>query len=275
MAAGIATVLVALALLSGLLYLQQPAMIFFPHPTLGATPADWGMAYEDVNFSAADGVALHGWYIPREGAQQVLLFFHGNAGNIAHRGESVAIFHELGLDVFIFDYRGYGRSSGTPSEAGLYDDARGAWRYLTDTKSFDGRDIVIFGRSLGGAVAARLASETSPGAVIVESAFSSARDVARAVFPLLSHITVLRFDFDASAYIRGVTAPVLVLHSREDEIMPYELGRRLYEAANEPRMFVELHGDHNGGFLLSQPGYGRALQRFLRNSLSTVHVEEK
>lgn len=274
MAGSVATVLVAAALLSGLLYLQQPAMIFFPYATLDATPADWGVDYEDVHFAAADGVALHGWYIPREGARQVVLFLHGNAGNISHRGESVAIFHDLGLDVFIIDYRGYGRSSGKPSEAGLYEDARGAWRYLTGTKGFAGRDIVIFGRSLGGVVAARLASEVAPGAVIIESAFSSARDVARAVFPVLSRVTVVRYEFDAAAYVRRVGAPVLVLHSREDEIMPFELGRRLFEAANEPKEFVELRGDHNAGFLLSQPGYGRALQRFLRECL-IVHAEEK
>jgi fermentation-respiration switch protein FrsA (DUF1100 family) len=272
MAGSIATVLLGIALLGGLLYLQQPSMIFFPHATLSATPADWGMAYEDVNFPAADGAALHGWYIPREGARQVVLFLHGNAGNISHRGESVAIFHALGLDVFIFDYRGYGRSSGKPSEAGLYDDARGAWRYLTGQKGFDGRGVVIFGRSLGGVVAAKLASEVSPGAVIIESAFSSAREVASAVFPVLSYVTPLRFEFDAAAYIRHVRAPVLVLHSREDEIMPFELGRRLYQAANEPKEFVELRGDHNGGFLLSQPGYGRALRRFINES-PAVHAE--
>lgn len=269
MAGGIATVVLAIMLLSGLLYLQQPAMIFFPTSKLSATPTDWGMVYQDVDFAAAGDVPLHGWYVPREGARHVVLFLHGNAGNISYRGESVAVFHDLGFDVFIFDYRGYGRSGGKPTETGLYDDARAAWRFLTEKKGFAASDIVVFGRSLGGVVAAKLASEMVPGVVIIESAFSSARDMARAVFPVLSHITPLRYEFDAADYLRRVSAPVLLLHSPEDEIIPFELGERLYQAANDPKAFVELHGDHNTGFLLSQPGYGRALQQFLNDHLTT------
>ena len=201
-----------------------------------------------------------------------MLFLHGNAGNISHRGESVAIFHALGVDVFIFDYRGYGRSGGRPSEDGLHRDAAAAWAYLTESRGFAARDVVIFGRSLGGVVAARLAAGLKPGALIVESAFTSARDVANAVFPLLSRLVVLRYEFPAAEYIGQVTVPVLVLHSREDEIMPFRLGEGLYAAASEPKTFVELRGDHNTGFLASQPGYGRALQSFLAKHL-TVHVE--
>lgn len=256
------------ALLSGLLYLQQPSMVFFPLKTLDATPADWGLEYETVRFTTSDGVVLHGWYIPREGARQVLLFLHGNAGNISHRGESVRIFHDIGVSVLIFDYRGYGLSDGRPTESGLYLDADAAWNYLVEQRGIDARDVVVFGRSLGGVVAARLASVVNPGAVIVESAFSSAREVARAVFPLLARITVLRYEFAAADYLAGASAPVLVLHSRDDEIMPFELGERLYEAASEPKAFVEMRGDHNTGFLLSQPGYAQALQQFLAGELT-------
>jgi len=264
MVSSIVTVLLAVVLLSGLLYVQQPAMIFFPSSTLSSTPADWGLAHQDVDFAAVDGVPLHGWYIPRQGARRVVLFLHGNAGNISHRGDSVAVFHDLDLDVFIFDYRGYGRSGGKPSERGLYDDARAAWRYLTEEKGIVARNIVIFGRSLGGVVAAKLASEVKPGVVIIESAFSSARDMARAVFPVLSHITLLRYEFNAADYLNRVRAPVLVIHSPDDEIIPFALGEHLYQAANEPKAFFELHGDHNNGFLLSQPDYSLKLQRFLK-----------
>jgi fermentation-respiration switch protein FrsA (DUF1100 family) len=265
MAGGVASILLGIALFGGLVWLQQPSMIFFPSARLVMTPEDWGLAYDDVTFSAEDGVSLHGWYVPRAGtgARNVVLFLHGNAGNISHRGESVRIFHDLGLDVFIFDYRGYGRSGGRPSEAGLYEDASAAWRQLTETRGIHGRNVVIFGRSLGGAVAARLASEVDPGAVIIESGFTSARDVARAVFPVVSRLSVVRFEFPAAASLAQVTAPVLVLHSRDDEIMPFELGERLYHAAREPKAFVELRGDHNAGFLMSQPGYGLALGQFL------------
>ena len=255
--------LVGLVLLNGLMYVAQPHMIFYPLDALDATPSDWGLEYRDVALRTDDGVELHGWYIPREGARQVLLFLHGNAGNVSHRRESIDIFHRLGLDVFIIDYRGYGRSRGRPDEPGLYRDAEAAWRYLTDERGFDPADIVIFGRSLGGAVAAQLASGVRPGGVILESSFSSAREFARAQFPVLSRLILLRYDFAAAAAMRRVQAPVLVLHSRDDEIVPFELGRKLYTAANEPKRFVELRGGHNTGFLTSQPDYEVALEDFL------------
>jgi fermentation-respiration switch protein FrsA (DUF1100 family) len=245
------------------MYLQQPAMTFYPVRGLAATPADWGLAHEDVVFDTDDGLQLHGWYIPRPGARRVLLFMHGNAGNISHRGDSVSIFHQLGLNVFIFDYRGYGRSQGSPDEQGLYRDAAAAWRYLVETRAVDAGDIIVFGRSLGGAVAARLASGVEPAALILESTLSSSKDFARRVFPLLSRLVLLRFEFDTAAYVRQVDCPVLVLHSPDDEIMPYALGRKVYEAAGEPKQFIDLRGDHNSGFLLSQPGYQRHLADFI------------
>jgi fermentation-respiration switch protein FrsA (DUF1100 family) len=257
------TILIGTVLLNGLMYFQQPRMIFFPWRTLDANPADWGLAYADVQIETSDAVALHGWFIPREGARRVVLFLHGNAGNISHRRDSVDIFHRLGLDVFIIDYRGYGQSEGTPGEQGLYRDAEAAWRYLTEVRGFDGSEIVIFGRSLGGAVAAELASGVDAGGVILESSFSSARDFSRKVFPLLSRLVALRFAFDAAAAIAQTRSPVLVLHSPDDEIMPIELGRRLFQAAPEPKQFVELRGDHNGGFLASQPAYEQALAAFI------------
>jgi fermentation-respiration switch protein FrsA (DUF1100 family) len=245
------------------MYLQQAAMIFFPDRLLNATPASWGLAYEDVFLSAEDGVELHGWYIPRQGSNRVLLFMHGNAGNISHRGESIAIFHRLGLNVLIFDYRGYGQSQGEPSEHGLYQDAAAAWQYLIETRGFDSQDIILFGRSLGGAVAAKLASEVQAGGVILESTFSSARDVAASLFPILSRLIVLRYGFDTAAYLNGVVCPVLVLHSPEDDIIPFYLGEKVYQAAGEEKLFVKIQGDHNGGFLQSQPRYEQELGRFI------------
>lgn len=263
MLGSIVTSLLVLVLLSGWLYLQQPSMIFFPYPELATTPTEWGLEYDDVSLKTQDGTRLHGWYIPRQESDQVILFFHGNAGNISHRGESVAIFHRLGLNVFIFDYRGYGHSQGKPSEAGLYEDARAAWHYLTVTRGIDKANISIFGRSLGATVAAKLASETQPRVLILESAFSSARDMAKVVFPILSHVVILRFRFDTADYIRGVMSPLLVVHSPEDEIVPFQLGEKVYQAANKPKQFVAIKGDHNTGFLRSQPAYEQALEEFI------------
>ena len=257
------TLLVLVVALNAWMYLMQPGMVFFPTRALDATPEQWGLAYEDVRFSTADGMNLHGWYLPREGARGTLLFFHGNAGNISHRGDSIRIFNRLGLNVFIIDYRGYGRSDGSPDETGLYTDARAAWDWLTQERNVPADSIVIFGRSLGGVVAVQLAAEVQAAGLIVESAFSSARDVADEIFPLLSRLVWLRFRFDARRAIADVRFPVLIMHSRHDEIIPYANGKRLFEAAQEPRRFFEMRGDHNSGFLQSQPEYGNALEQFL------------
>lgn len=267
MTTSIVTVILGLMLLNVFMYLQQPSMIFYPSRELVAKPTDWGLDYSDVRLVTDDGVALHSWYIPRPGAQRALLFFHGNGGNISHRGDSVPIFHRLGFNVLIIDYRGYGQSEGRPSEAGLYRDAAAAWRYLTESRGIKGKDVVIFGRSLGGAVAAQLASRVEAGALILESTLSSARDFAATAFPLLSHVLYMRFDFDSAAQLQKVKYPVLVLHSPEDEIMPYHLGEKLFAAAREPKQFVALRGDHNSGFLISQPEYEQALSTFIATSL--------
>jgi fermentation-respiration switch protein FrsA (DUF1100 family) len=255
---------VSLLLINAYMYFQQPRMIFYPYHELFQTPADWGLEYEDVTLETKDGVQLHGWYIPHSQSQHVLLFFHGNAGNISHRRDSIEIFHRLGLNVFIIDYRGYGKSKDKPSESGLYQDARTAWDFITAEKGYTSQQIIIFGRSLGGVIAANLASEVQARGLILESSFSSARDFARVVFPILARLVWIRYDFNTVASIQHVNAPLLVLHSPEDEIMPFHLGERVFEAANEPKHFVRLRGDHNYGFIKSQPEYEQALKSWLQ-----------
>jgi fermentation-respiration switch protein FrsA (DUF1100 family) len=257
------TVVVGLVFLNLWMYLQQPVMTFMPFGDVHETPSDWGLQFEDVYLDTGDGVRLHGWYVPHSTARGTLLFFHGNAGNVSHRRDSIEIFHRLGLNVFILDYRGYGRSEGWPSEAGLYRDAETAWSHLTGSRGIAPAEIIVFGRSLGGAVAAQLAARVQPGVVILESSFNSARDVARALFPLLSRLVFLRYEFPVAAHLARVERPALILHSPDDEIMPYRLGERLFAAAREPKQLVTLQGDHNGGFLLSQPRYEQALDAFL------------
>ena len=265
----LAQTLFVILMFGALIWWLQPRMVFYPIRPLQATPADWGMAYEDVRLSTADGIALHGWLIPatqakgRSAAPRTLLFFHGNAGNISHRRDSIGIFRNLGLDVLIIDYRGFGRSEGSPSERGLYQDAAAAWHWLTQTRSVPAEEIVVFGRSLGGAVATQLAAQVQPAGLIVESGFDRLEGLARTHYPLLSRLIPLRYRFPAAEQIRAVRRPVLVLHSSDDEIVPYQLGRRLYDAASAPKTFVELRGGHNDGFLRSQPHYQEALARFL------------
>jgi pimeloyl-ACP methyl ester carboxylesterase len=262
--ASIALVIIAgLLSLNGLMYLQQPSMIFYPMSEMSRSPADWGLEYEDVTLTTDDMVKLHGWFIPNRNSSKVLLFFHGNAGNISHRGDSIALFHRLGLNVLIIDYRGYGKSQGTPSEQGLYLDAGAAWRYLTEEKKFTPDRVLIFGRSLGGAVAARLASEVRARGVMLESTFSSARDFANAAFPGLARVLYVRYDFATEKNLKKIDYPVLVLHSPDDEIMPFSLGQKVYAAANDPKHFIEMKGDHNYGFIQSQPDYEREMGKWI------------
>ncbi|HEY5601650.1 MAG TPA: alpha/beta hydrolase [Gammaproteobacteria bacterium] len=257
------TLVLIIAIFSGFMYVNQPGMIFFPIKELRETPGDWGMSYEDVIIKTSDEVRLHAWFIPRHDTDKTLLFFHGNAGNISHRGDSLRIFHKLGLNVLIFDYRGYGQSEGRPAEDGLYEDARAVWRYLTQIRGISDKNVILFGRSLGGAVAAKLAAEINAGGVILESTFSSAKDMARELFPVFSYFIPMRFDFNTEAFIKAVNYPVLVIHSPDDEIIPYSLGRKVYEAAGQPKQMMDIHGDHNSGFLHSQAQYEKGLEQFL------------
>ncbi|MDX2456636.1 MAG: alpha/beta hydrolase, partial [Gammaproteobacteria bacterium] len=255
------------------LYLYQSHLLFLaniPSRSVDATPADVGLAYEPMTLVASDKVKLDGWFLPVAEARGVILFCHGNAGNISHRRDSIELFHRLGLNIFIIDYRGYGKSRGKPDEQGLYLDAATAWRYLTEEKGLPNNQILIFGRSLGGAVAARLASGVQARALILESTLSSAHDFARAVFPVLSRLVVMRYDFNTAENIRRVHYPVLVLHSPADEIMPFHLGEKIFQAAHTPKHFVRMQGDHNNGFLQSQPEYAQEFDRWLQGIQQTM-----
>jgi len=262
-----AIVLLPFVAFCGFMYLKQPDMVFFPIKDLHDAPGNWGMSYENVNLVTHDGEAnLHGWYIPAQNATRTVLFFHGNAGNISQRGESLKIFYSLGVNVFIIDYRGYGSSTGKPSEQGIYDDARSAWDYLVDERKIAPDTIIIFGRSLGGIVATQLASEVSAAGLVVESSFSSARDVARHLMPYLSYLVVLRFSLNAEDTIRKVKLPVLVMHSPADDMIPFQMGKKIFDAANEPKTFQELRGNHNSGFVESQPEYQKVLLQFIQST---------
>ena len=258
--------MMTLGVLSVYVYLMQSRMIYYPNMpgrALEATPADIGLAYQDVRFTTADGIELHGWFIPGSEPHRTLLFFHGNAGNISHRLESIRLFHRLGLGVFIFDYRGYGQSAGSPTEQGTYSDAEAAWTYLTKTRALDADDIIVFGRSLGGAIATWLATRHTPAMLILESTFTSVPAMARRFYPFLPVRLLSRFQYDSLRLIGRLTCPVLIAHSRDDEIIPFEEGRLLFDAAPEPRRFLEMRGGHNDGFIASGPAYESGLRAFI------------
>jgi len=193
----------------------------------------------------------------------VLLFFHGNAGNISHRLDSIAQFQELGLSVLIIDYRGYGQSTGRTTERGIYRDADAAWHYLIDDRGIVANDIVIFGRSLGASVASHLASEYQPLALIVESSFTSIPDIAQDIYPWLPVRWLSRLSHATRDYVRGVRCPILIIHSRDDEIIPFHHGEAIFASANEPRTLLTIRGTHNDAFLLDERAYVAGLRTFL------------
>ncbi|WP_017940684.1 MULTISPECIES: alpha/beta hydrolase [unclassified Thioalkalivibrio] len=253
-------------LFTGLIFLTQDRLIYMPSGNVTSTPERIGLAYEDIELVTEDGVRLHGWFVPGpDGDTPVLLFLHGNAGNIGHRLHSLQQFHELGLAVLIIDYRGYGRSAGRPDEAGTYADARAAWQYLTEDRAIPPEAIVVFGRSLGAAVAAELATGVEPAAVILESAFTSAADLGARHYPWLPVRTLLRHEYDTLGRIEAITAPILLAHSRDDEIVPFEHTERLYAAAGDARL-LEMEGGHNDAFLATGQAYRDGLQAFLRDA---------
>jgi len=250
-----------------MLYFLQPRLVYFPTRDLTMTPQDVGLHFEEVAFHTEDGERLAGWFLPIENARATVLFFHGNAGNIGDRMDTLLVFHRMGLSVFIFDYRGYGASTGRPSEEGTYRDARAAWTYLIQTRGVSPWRIALWGRSLGGAIAAWLAQEVTPGALILESTFTSVPDVAADLYPLFPVRWLTRFRYTAIEYVRRVRCPVLVIHSPDDEVIPFHHGWRLFEAAPQPKEFLEIRGSHNEGFLLSLETYRTGVERFLRVAL--------
>ena len=252
--------------LAVMLYVLQGRMVFLanlPGRALTETPAALGLEFEEVLIPTADLEQLHGWYVPALDARGVILFFHGNAGNISHRLDSIKIFHDLGLDTLIIDYRGYGQSSGRPSEQGTYLDADAAWKHLVDERDIPADRIVVFGRSLGGAVGAWLASQQTPAALIIESSFTSGVEVAQLLYRFLPARLITRIKYPVVDYVQRVSCPVLVIHSRQDEILPFAMGEGIYSAASPPKHFLELKGDHNYGFLLSGDDYITGLKSFV------------
>ncbi len=255
-------------LLSAAVFFSQKGMVYYPVRELAAVPSDIGLEYEDVEFRNVLGHRLHGWWLPHPEARFTLLFCHGNGGNISHRLESFRIFHSLGLNIFIFDYSGYGRSSGTPSEEATREDARAAWKWLHKEREIAPEQVVVFGRSLGGGVGAKLARDMyengqAPAGLVLESTFTSLVDMGRRLYPWLPVKALARFRYESDRHLHPLRIPALFIHSPQDDIVPYELGRRLYEGYGGPKEFLEISGNHNSGFETSGAVYVDGLDNYL------------
>ncbi len=262
----LSTLLVVAALIAGRCGMIEHQFIYFPESTLETDPSSRGLAFEDVHFAARDGVRLHGWFVPGNG-DVTWVWFHGNAGNISHRVDNLELVHDrLGVNVFLFDYRGYGQSQGTPSEQGTYLDAQAALAYVRTRDDVASDRIVYFGRSLGSAIAVELATQDAPYALILESPLPSIRYMVRQAYPFLPIGPLLRTKYDTLAKIGGVNAPLLVLHGDRDDMIPIEGGREVFDAAGGPKSFHTIEGaGHNDTYLVEGQPYWDALKRFMQD----------
>jgi fermentation-respiration switch protein FrsA (DUF1100 family) len=260
----------AILIYVGFLLLSENKIIFHPsrYPDGFWDPVAVGVPAQDIYFTSEDGVKLHGWFIPAPEAVATLLWFHGNAGNLSHRLDNIQRLMHLNLNIFIFDYRGYGRSEGEPDEQGIYKDSKAAYKTVVGLDSVSPDSLFLFGRSLGGVCAVETALNHPARGLILESVFTSASDMSRKVFPLFPLGWAIRSKLDAIGKIPNLKLPKLVLHGTRDEIVPYDLGRKLFDHAVEPKTFYAIEGaGHNDTYVIGGRDYFNALNRFITETL--------
>jgi fermentation-respiration switch protein FrsA (DUF1100 family) len=259
------TVILVVGALARVTHVVDRHFIYFPSREITITPGDVGLDFEDVTFKAFDGVTLHGWYVPGAG-DVTWIWFHGNGGNISSRVSNILELNRVfGINIFIFDYRGYGRSEGSPSEEGTYLDAEAAIVYVDARDDVDLHTKMYFGRSLGCAVAADMAVRHPPRGLICESGFTSIKAMARSAYPFLPGIELLvSTKYDTLSKIELVKVPVMFLYGSQDDIVPFEMSKELFEAANEPKRFYLIKGAmHNDTYEVGGEPYFNALQDFV------------
>ncbi len=245
-----------------LLYFLQTKIIYLPSNEIFKNPADEEMEYEDIDLLTPDGVKLNAWYIPNENSDKTVLFCHGNAGSLSHRIDTLKDIHEMGLSIFIFDYRSYGLSEGKISEKGTHIDAETALAFLVEEKQIPENSIISWGRSLGGPIAAKIARDHQVKACVLESTFTSIIDMAKERFKIYPSKLLARYSYPTIDYVKEIDVPLLIVHSHEDEIIPYWMGEKIFEKASEPKTFLKLRGDHNNAYFDSIDIYKKGLKGF-------------
>ena len=246
----VALLVIGIALIVIYLKYIEQRTLFYPMKEIEYLPSRMGLQYEDVFFETCDNIQLNGWFLASPNSRYTVIFCHGNAGNISHRIEKIKFFHDLGCNTFIFDYRGFGKSKGRPYENGLYLDVQGAYDYLL-SRNINPEQLIGYGESIGGAVIIDLAAKYKLKALIVDSTITCAKDMAKIAYPFLPY-WVFSSRLDSLSKIKSVTVPKLMIHSVNDEIVPFKLGRKLFEAAPEPKEFLEIRGGHNSNFFESE-----------------------
>ena len=247
----------------GYMFLNQASFLYFPERSYDASPAALGMSFEEVRLKAADGVSIAGWWVPAERALGAMVIAHGNGGNMSHRLDKVRLFHEMGFAVLIFDYRGYGASEGKPTEVGTYADMAAAVDHVLTVRRVPASRLALYGESLGGAVAVEEATRRTPAALVLDSTFTSVPAMASHYYPWLPARLLLRFRYDSLSKVPRLKCPVLILHSPEDDIVPYAMGRQLFGASPEPKRFADLVGGHNTVGLMFAPAAQKEMAAFL------------
>jgi fermentation-respiration switch protein FrsA (DUF1100 family) len=268
-------VIIALAFL---LIIVEKTIVYHPikYPNGHWNPETYGLKVEDVYFNSADGVKLHAWFIPAKKPIATLLWYHGNAGNLSHRLENILELIPLNLNIFIFDYRGYGRSGGKPDEKGLYQDSQAAYDFLKIKKQIDPKELIIFGRSLGGACAIKIALNNKAAGLIVESAFTSVNDMADKMFPFFPLKFLLRSHFNSLETIPLINVPKMFIHGTDDQLIPFSMGRKLFEVSKEPKIFYGVEGaGHNDTYIVGGQKYFESIRRFVLDALSKYNIKKE
>ncbi len=249
----------------------QRRFLYFPIRQFVAGPADYGFEHEEVWLRTDDDVEVHAWWLPAgrarvapEAGEPALtaIFLHGNAGNVSYWVEAATVFRDLGWNTLLLDYRGYGRSKGEPSEEGTYLDARAAWLHVVRERGVDPSRVVVVGRSLGGGVATWLAEHHPMAGLVLEATFTSIADVVAGSLPLPGVRSLVRLGYPSLSRMPRLDVPLLVVHGRSDELVPFSHGQALFDAAPGPKRFVELRGGHNDAFAVSRGDYEAALREF-------------
>ncbi len=254
---------VLFAILTAFLLINQDRMIFIPLDSFITTPSKTGMNHEEIFLEVSPEENIHAWYFPLSDSAPTILFCHGNAGNISYRLNAVNMFLNLGCSVLLFDYRGYGMSGGKPSEENVYADAEAALGWLKSRGTSED-EIIVFGESLGSAVAIELAARHHElGGLIIKSAFTNLAEVGHTHFPYLPVSLICRYNFNSLDRVKYIACPVIFSHSKEDELIPFRMGRSLFDTVTGSKTFVEITGGHNDRDYLSDENYHAALNEFI------------
>ena len=266
---GIGTVIFIYAAVCIYIYFAQDKLFYYPTKGMAVDPAELGFEYEEIFLNVGESDSICVWFFPQDInylKHKTILFCHGNAGNLSYRMETIAFLKKLGVNVLLFDYRGFWKSSGKSSELNTYEDAMACYNWLVDVKGVKPENIIIFGRSLGGAVAIELATKEDCAGLIVESSFTSAAAIGSHAFPMFPIKLLAKYKYDSINKIKDVNCPILITHSSEDDMIPFRMGQMLFEQAREPKQFFTLSGGHNQRLYFSNPEYFEAMKKLIEGN---------